>query len=137
MIARYRAALDATLYGTALPYGYTLSVWGGGAAAMHRQGTPTVWEAFLFVIAASVGYGILRLLSHRASRRRDTSLYDTTRPVRTGAVQVAAITGAVGAAALAGGIDGLACWTLAGFGATVVYLGITGVDMALVLSEGR
>ena len=78
MGSRYRAAVDATLYGTDLPYGYTLTIWGAAAVTKALRGSATVWQAILFVTAASTGYGLLRISSQRASDTRKITLSETT-----------------------------------------------------------
>jgi hypothetical protein len=60
--SRYLSALATALRGTALPYGYTLTVWGSGMLLAHERGQPSVGEIFLFIIGAIAGFGVLGLI---------------------------------------------------------------------------
>ena len=41
--------LGRTVGSAAVPYGYTLGVWGGGTVAIHAFGPPSLIDALLFV----------------------------------------------------------------------------------------
>ena len=129
----YRRALDATLYGTDLPYGYTLVIWGSGAALIELRGKPTIWLILTFVFSGAAAYGLLRVFTQGAAEQREKTLSDTPNVLLTGALHLAAIGAAVGTATLVGLLDTWGAWPLAGFGATLAYLCTSALDLALIM----
>ena len=65
--SRYLSALAAALRGTALPYGYTLTVSTSGMMLAHQRGLPSVGEIFLFMTGAIIGFASLGLVVRLAS----------------------------------------------------------------------
>ena len=59
---RYLSALATALRGTALPYGYTLTVWTSGMMLTNERGLPSVGDVFLFMIGAVAGFVVLGLI---------------------------------------------------------------------------
>lgn len=56
----YRQQLRTVLSATAAPYGYTLSLWAGGAMASRSANAfPTTVETLLLVGGAIAGFGLL------------------------------------------------------------------------------
>src|SRR5438045_1100713 len=49
---RYASALATVLRASALPYGYTVTVWTSGVVLIRHRGLPTTGQAFLFVLRA-------------------------------------------------------------------------------------
>jgi hypothetical protein len=130
----YLRALSSALRGTALPYGYTLSVWGAGAALISLQGTPGVGNVFMFIGGAMTGYGALKWIAGERPSEVQPSL-GTPHFLRAGALQVTAITSAVGAASLVGMIDSGVAWPLAGLFATLLYILVTTVELGLLEAD--
>jgi hypothetical protein len=63
-----RAALATVVAASAVPYGYTLTIWGSSAVLLRSLGAPTATEAFIFAAGASAGFYLVdRLLSLLAS----------------------------------------------------------------------
>jgi len=52
----------------AVPFGFTLSIWSANALAVYHLGSPSIWDVFLFVGGASLGYLFAAYVV--ASRRR-------------------------------------------------------------------
>jgi len=128
----YAAALQSALYGAALPYGYTLTVWGSGMIASSLRGSPSAWEATAFIAGALAAYGLLRWISRGAEPVVEASaLGSDPHLVRAGAVQVAAVGAALAAADVLGRISSPAAWPATGFAATLLYLLATTIDLAL------
>lgn len=125
----YRRALATVVRRSALPYGYTLTIWASGAVLEHAHGTPDVAEIFLFMLGAVAGFILVGI----ASRTERNPPVEPQRGdlVRTGFIQAAAVGLALGAAALLATVDGLAAWALASLGATAVYLSAAGAELAL------
>lgn len=46
-------------------YGYTLTIWGGGAILINQYGTPQILEIFLYVGGALLAFGVLVALTFR------------------------------------------------------------------------
>ncbi|WP_231186213.1 hypothetical protein [Haladaptatus sp. DYF46] len=51
--------LARSLLSESKAYGYTLTIWGGGAILMNQYGSPRIVEIFLYIL----GYGILAALN--------------------------------------------------------------------------
>ena len=63
-----RAALATVVAASAVPYGYTLAIWGSGAVLLRSLGAPTAAEVFIFAAGASAGFYLVgRLLGLLAS----------------------------------------------------------------------
>ena len=44
-------------------YGYTLSIWGGGAILINQFGSPTILQIYLFIGGALLGFGVLSVIA--------------------------------------------------------------------------
>ena len=131
MAERYLRGLDAALRGAALPYGYTLTVWATGAALIHSHGNPSIGQLFLFAAGAALAYGALRIASHQTGgKQRDIA--GSPHVFRAGLIHVSGIGLGIGAASLVARVGSGVAWPLATFASTVVYLGITSVEIMLV-----
>jgi len=127
----YLRALSSALRGAALPYGFTLSVWGAGAAVISLRGTPGVGHVFMFIGGAMTGYGALKWIAGERQSDVKPNL-GTPHILRAGALHVTAITSAVGAASLVGLIDSGVAWPLAGLLATLLYVLVTTVELGFL-----
>jgi hypothetical protein len=124
--------IDAALEGAGLPYGYTLTIWGGGQVMIVEYGKPSVAAVFGVVLGAAAAFGALKLRSYGISSQVSPSqLASDQHALRTGVIHVATIAAAVGAVALIALIDAWVVWPLGGFAATLVYFVGTGAAMAL------
>ena len=70
---RFDRALADVINRAGIPYGYTLTIWCAGALLVHRFGSPGLTAIFLFLAGATVGYGVLAVVTWPA-RREKTSL---------------------------------------------------------------
>jgi hypothetical protein len=61
----WRQQLARNLSAEAEAYGYTLSVWGGGAILIHRYSMPNVDQVYAYVGGALLGFAVLALLAFR------------------------------------------------------------------------
>jgi len=115
------------LRGSAVPYGYTLTVLSSHSIISHSHGPPTVFDILLFVIGAIAGFTFLALISRRFSPRSlPTSRAEM---IRAGTIHVFAIGAAFGASVLVGLIPGVAAWLLGAFAATSLYLAIASLEI--------
>lgn len=120
-------ALRAVLGGSAVPYGYTLTVLSSHSILSRSHGAPTILDILLFVVGAIGAFTLLALLSGRATAR---SLPATRGDlIRAGTMQVFAIGAAFGATVLIGLIPGIAAWPLGAFAATSLYLAIASLEI--------
>ena len=116
-------ALRTTVTRSALPYGYTLTVWSSGAVLMHRHGPPAVGDVFLFIAGAGLAFTVLALA---AARVADEPLAPSPgRFERAGALNMVAAAAGVGLVAVIAGIHGHAAWPVGSFAGTLTYLLLT------------
>ena len=120
-------ALSTVLRGSAVPYGYTLTVLSSHSILSHSHGPPTIFDILLFVIGAIAAFTVLALISGRFSARPlPTSRGDM---IRAGTVHVFAIGAAFGATVLIGLIPGVVAWLLGAFVATSLYLTLASLEI--------
>ncbi len=139
--SRWRHALEGTLAGTTVPYGYTVTIWVCGAYLIRRQGIGApgigVAEAIAFVTGALLGFAVLAALSGRliaeTSPSAEARTAETRHPLFAAGLHVAAIGLALLTAMLAARWAGDAAWFLTPFFATSVYLGCASIELALAL----
>jgi hypothetical protein len=125
---RYLDALATVIRRSAIPYGYTITIWTAGAVLEHGHSKPGVGHAYLFLVGAVAGFVAVALLASRAAPHRlEPASKDL---LRTGAINVLALGLALGAAALAAMIPGTAAWPVGSFAATAVYLLVASGELA-------
>lgn len=133
--SRFTRALATILGRSAIPYGYTITVWTSGAAAERRHGTPSLPETFLFIAGAVAAFAVVAFV---ARIDRDPPLAPHAGDlIRTGLSQAVALGLALGAAAIAARVHGLTAWPLVSFVATVVYLASAGIELTLTHRRGE
>ncbi|MEZ5077979.1 MAG: hypothetical protein R2725_11090 [Solirubrobacterales bacterium] len=122
-------ALLSVLRGSAVPYGYTLTVLASHSIVASQQGGPNVVEIIVFVIGAMLGFATLAAIAeHRGLGRAPTAL-GRREYLHAGMIHVFAVGAALVSAILIALIPGLAAWGLAAFAATVLYLTITSLEL--------
>ncbi|HEY7077753.1 MAG TPA: hypothetical protein VH418_20395 [Solirubrobacteraceae bacterium] len=124
-----RQALKSVARGSALPYGYTLTVWSTGAVLMRSHGPPPVGDVFLFLAGGVAAFAAIAAIARGAADPPDPRPGEL---LTTGAAHFAAVAGAVGAAALVAEIAGGIAWPLGSFAATLVYLLLATLELAIV-----
>jgi hypothetical protein len=135
MLERYGRAAQAVLQGSAVPYGYTITVWSSGAMVMHRHGSPKPGLVFLFAAGAVAGFAVLATVAHAAAveplqpQARDLLV--------TGVAHVVAVGAAIGAATLVAPLPGGVAWPLAAFLATAVYLALVSLELLVAARTRR
>lgn len=60
-----RRQLAQNLTAESEAYGYTLSVWGGGAILINQYGTPSIIEIFLYIGGALLAFAVLAAIAFR------------------------------------------------------------------------
>src|SRR4051812_47045841 len=125
----YRQALKSVGRGSALPYGYTLTVWCSGAVLMHHHGPPPVGDVFLFLLGGVAAFPTLATVARGAPDPPEPQPADL---LATGAAHFLAAAGAVGAVALIAEIGGGIAWALGAFAATLVYLLLATLELTIV-----
>lgn len=126
----YSASLATVLQSAAVPYGVTLTVWASGATVSHYNGSPEVFEIFLFVLGGTCGYTVLALASAPAVQRLARGIPGLSMAV-TGMLHPLGIGAAVGTVNLAAQAGGWLAWPLGGFAGICVYLGVVGFELML------
>ena len=122
-------ALGTVLRGSAVPYGYTLTVLAAHSIISHRHGAPDVFDIGLFVIGAMAAFATLGVLAEARPRRAlKTGQVDM---IHAGMFHVFAIGAAFGATTLVALIDGRIAWPLGAYVATVLYLAITSIEITV------
>ncbi len=129
----FQHGLAAALTATALPYGFTLTVWSSGELVRHAHRAPSIADVFLFVAGAAAGYGVLRL-SVGDIEAKATGI-GKGHILRAGAVHVAAIIGAAGVAAGLAHASVPEAWALVSFCSTIVYHAVVAVEQAFEVRE--
>ena len=135
-----RAALATVVAASAVPYGYTLTIWGSGAVLLRSLGAPTAAEAFIFAAGASAGFSLVgRLLGllDPATTRPANPIHRRQDRVLAGAFDWIAVGAAIGAVSLLDGIHGWLPWLVGPFAATVLYLLIASAQLAIVVFRER
>jgi len=129
----YFRALQTTLHGAGLPYGYAITVWSTGAALSGAHGGgPTNVEIMLFALGATSAYSALKVLTWETEGEAEKPLAASPRPLRAGVVHLTAIISAIAAALLIAKIPGSVAWVLAPLAATVAYLSVSSAEVAAV-----
>ena len=130
----YLRALATVVRRSAIPYGYTITIWTSGAVLEHGHANPGVGEAYLFLLGAVGGFAAVALIASRgAPRRLEPASGDL---LRTGVINALALGLALGATALVAMIPGVAAWPIGSFAATTVYLLVASVELALAHAAG-
>ncbi len=129
-VDHYLEALANVVRGSAVPYGYTLTIWTSGAALERHHGSPRISDIFLFAAGAIAGFAAVAI----GVRRLEPKPLAPTREhlTRTGIIQIFAVGLALGAAALVAQISGFVVWPLGAFLATAVYLLVAAIELAFV-----
>lgn len=128
-MVRYREALTATLAQSAAAYGYSVSIWAGGAALIHSHGAPGYWSIGLYVVGAIAAFAAVEAWATHGFRE---SGYAAPGVMVAGALHFVSAGAAVVAAAVVGVVvDGNAAWPIASFSLTAVYVLLTGAQVRL------
>jgi hypothetical protein len=118
--ARAARALTTVITGSALPYGYTITVWSSGAVLIHSHGQPSLGDIFLFIagaVAAFAGLAAAAAWLSAAPLKPPPERFE-----QAGTLHLFAAGAAVGLVVAIAAIPGFAAWPAASFGGTVVYL---------------
>ena len=129
-----RAALGTMLAASAAPYGYTVTLWSSGVIVIRSHGLPGVAETLAFAAGALSGFGVMGLLARSALTGTD-SLGDAADRVVAGSLHWLAVGAAVGVAALLAEIHGWEVWPLSSLAATVIYLLVASIQLAVVATR--
>lgn len=123
-------AFATMVEGTAAPYGYTITIWSGGALLMHYRSAPRVWEVFLFAVGAVLGFTFLGAVGSPVIKRVKPLPGGSAR-AWAGMLDWFAIGLAVGAVALIAQIASWVAWPLGAFAGTLLYLAVASLQLAL------
>jgi hypothetical protein len=132
---RYLQALATVVRRSAIPYGYTITIWTSGAVLEHGHGRPTLGQTYLFLLGAVGGFAVIALIAARSAPRRLEPAAGAL--LRIGAINAVALGLALGAAALVSMVRGDAAWPLGSFAATTVYLLVASIELLLAQRGGE
>ena len=132
---RYGSALAAVLRASALPYGYTVTVWTSGMMLTRERGEPSVGDVFLFMGGAVTAFLVLAVIARLAEGSQLEPAHDTLR--RTGMLHFVAVGAALGAATLVALIKSGVAWPLGAFTATATYLSLASAELIVIESRSR
>ncbi len=127
----YRGAVAALLHSAAVPYGYTLTVWGSTALVASRSSRPRVADVFLFVAGATVAFAAMGVLS----RGRHSSVPSPKGPdmLVTGVSQLVAVGASVAVALALSAMHSAIVWPGAGFAVTAVFFSVASAGLAVTM----
>jgi hypothetical protein len=130
--ARYREQLERTVSSAVVPYGYTLSIWGGGGVAIHALGPPTLLDALLYVAGGALGFLATEMLAHGDIRPHLRPPEPPPLMAGWGAVHLLPAGVSVLAAAAAADLLGdTLAWPAAGLLVTMAYLMLSALQATL------
>ncbi len=133
--SKYLQAIQTALHGAGLPYGYAITVWSTGAALAIEHGMPSPVEIYLVALGAMTAYGGLTFLTWATEGEAQRPLTRSPRRVRAGLFHVGAVGLAITSAALIAKLSSGIAWLIAPLVATLLYLAVSSVEMALVERE--
>jgi hypothetical protein len=126
----YSSGLATVLHGSALPYGYTVTVWTSGIMLVRHHGLPTTGEVFLFMAGAIAAFGVLggvvSLIGADPRQVADVKFR------QAGTAHFLAVGGALGAATLIALWHSVLAWPLGAFAATATYMALAAVQLVVV-----
>ncbi|MDQ3678810.1 MAG: hypothetical protein M3401_18770 [Actinomycetota bacterium] len=125
------------MHGAGLPYGYAVTVWSTGSSVSYERGLPSIVNILLFAAGAAAAYGAVRHFTWGTEKEAERPLTRSPYPIRAGILHVTAIGLAIASAVAIAQIPSDLAWGLASFAATLVYLGVSSVEVALVEREQR
>ena len=133
--ARNRS-LAAVASGSAVPYGYTVTLWSSGAVLSHVHGPPDLTRIALFMASAIAGYNLFGGVARRLSMRAADDFGGHVKVI-AGMLNWLAVAGAVAAAWGCSQLASAAAWAAGPGAATVVYLTLSAVQLAAAEARTR
>jgi uncharacterized YccA/Bax inhibitor family protein len=131
----YRKAARQAVSLSIAPYGYTLTVWTSGAVLTHARGIPNTGDALLFLVGAVGGFALVGVASFgRLTARVEI---DARQPALWAGFHVLSVGVAIGATtAIAHLLEDRGAWAIGGFAATLSYLVLLALQLALATETG-
>jgi len=135
-VPAWNRSLAAVASGSAVPYGYTVTLWSSGAVLSHAHGPPDLMRVALFLVSAILGYnlfgGVARRLGATAAGEAEGEV-----KILAGMLNWLAVAGAVAAAWLCSQLPSATAWATGPGAATVVYLTLAAVQLTRAESRMR
>ena len=126
-------SLAAVATGSAVPYGYTVTLWSSGAVLSHAHGAPDILRIALFMVGALAGFtafgGVARVLGDSDEE------IDGDHKVVAGMSNWIAVACAVGMAWVCSHLPSAPSWGLGSAVAPMVYLTLVVVEIAAAKSR--
>lgn len=129
--SRYNRGVRTSVRDNSAAYGYSVTITSSLAVIGIEVGRPTVAEVFLFIVGAVGAFTVVEAVASRGFTQRLRG--EPSDVVAIGsALGFASAGGGAGAAVLAANlIDAGSAWPVGSFLATVVFLLVVGVELAL------
>ncbi len=130
-LSRYTNGVRASLRYNASAFGYSVMITATFGALNTLIGSPALPDLFLFVVGATAAFAVVDMIVSDFFRNRLRG--EPSEVVALGsAMAILSVSSAVGVGALTGTfLRSWIGWLLGPFGATVVYLAVVGIEMAL------
>jgi hypothetical protein len=119
----------AVASGSAVPYGYTVTLWSSGAVLSHVHGPPDLPRIALFMVSAIAGYNLFGGVARRLSMPSSDDFGGHVKVI-AGMLNWLAVAAAVAAAWVCSQLPSAAAWAAGPGAATVVYLTLSAVQLA-------
>lgn len=129
--ARYARGIRTSVRNNAAAYGYSAMITGTLAVLSTNGGTPATGEVFLFLLGAVSAFTIVEGVASGGFRQRLRG--EPAEVVALGsALSFPSVGAGVGVGAIADVVlDDTLAWPIGAFGATLTYLVVVAVEMAL------
>ena len=121
---------------SAIPFGYTATIWCCGAMLMHFRGQPNVGDVFAFLAGALGGFTALGALGARTARRTEP-LSPGPAHLMAGMLHWVAAGLAVGSGALLAEIPSWLAWPAVSLAATAIFLIAGSLQLAAAAAGDR
>ena len=131
----FRSHLRATTSASAIPYGYTITIWSSGTVSADVIGHPHLAEILLFMAGAVLGFVVVSLGAYGTLGPVTREPVSAALPAWAFAHWISAGASIVAVWAADHAIASTAGWTVAGFLATSAYLVLNAAQATLAVRE--
>jgi hypothetical protein len=128
---RYLRGLNSATRNNAIAYGYSLTITASWGMMSVLDDRATVGRVFVFVAGAGLAFALANALVTKGYRETRDPEVPLVRALGTSFGIVSSSAGVGAAALVAWALDGWLAWLLSPFAATVAYLLIAGLEIAL------
>lgn len=136
-VQAYGSGVRTTLRQNATAYGFSISITAAfGLVTSSHQQTSFPLQSVLFAGGAVAAFLLVEVVASRLFKRGGQTEAGSVVMI-SGAVDALSVLAAVGAAVALSQLPGIASWPLTGFGVTLVYLLVGGLDVLIARQAAR